>query len=172
MIHAVTDPESHARALRRIERLWNAVPGTPAAAEFDALATLVDTYERRNFPIAPPDPIDAIETRCEELGWSRKELETVLGSRARVSEVLARRRPLSLAMIRRVHAVLGIPAEILITEPKPSSKARARVRSASTRLNDVTAGRSTRSSKLTGVARTTPSRNRAAPKSSRAGGGS
>ncbi len=57
-IHAVIDPESHARALRRIQRLWNAVPGTAEAAEFDALATRVDAYERQWSPIAPPDPID------------------------------------------------------------------------------------------------------------------
>jgi HTH-type transcriptional regulator/antitoxin HigA len=169
VIHAIIDPESHARALRRIERLWDALPGTPAADELDALATLVDAYERRRFPIASPDPIDAIETRCEELGWSRKELEPVLGSRARVSEVLARRRPLSLAMIRRVHAALGIPAEILITEPKPISKPGARGRTVSTRVNVATAGRSARTSKSESVARTSP-RPRAASKSSRAGG--
>jgi HTH-type transcriptional regulator/antitoxin HigA len=127
MLHAVTDDESHARALRRIERLWDSVPGTAAGDELDALATLVDAYEKRRFPVAPPDPIEAIEARCVDLGWSRKELEPLLGSRARVSEVLSRRRPLSLAMIRRVHAVMGIPAEILIAEAWRGATARGRV---------------------------------------------
>jgi HTH-type transcriptional regulator/antitoxin HigA len=68
MTDAILDPESHARALRRIERLWDAVPGTPEAAELDALATRVDAYERRRFPIAPPDPRDAIEPIRVERG--------------------------------------------------------------------------------------------------------
>ena len=68
LIHVITDPESRARALRCIQRLWNAVPGTAEAAEFDALATLVDAYERRRFPMAPPDPRDAIEPNSTERG--------------------------------------------------------------------------------------------------------
>ena len=131
MIHPVTDHDSHEKALRRIEQLWDAAPGSPEADELDALATLVDAYERRAFPIPPPDPVEAIEARREQLGWSRKELEPLLGSRARVSEVLTRRRALTLPMIRRVHEEMGIPADVLITEPRPIAKARARGRSAS-----------------------------------------
>ena len=126
MIHPVTDQESHQRALRRIEQLWDAAPGSAEADELDALATLLDAYERRAFPILPPDPIAAIEARREQLGWSRRELEPLLGSRARVSEVLTRRRALTLAMIRRVHTGMGIPADVLITEPRPVAKARVR----------------------------------------------
>ncbi len=129
MLHPVTDHESHANALRRIEQLWDAAPGSPEADELDALATLVDAYERRASPIPPPDPVEAIEARREQLGWSRKDLEPLLGSRARVSEVLTGRRALTLPMIRRVHAGMGIPADLLITEPRPIAKARARVRS-------------------------------------------
>lgn len=126
MIHPVNDHESHEKALRRIERLWDAAPGSPEADELDALATLVDAYERRTFPIPPPDPVEAIEARREELGWTRKQLEPLLGSRARVSEVLTRRRSLTLPMIRRVHSGMGIPADVLITEPRPIAKARTR----------------------------------------------
>ncbi|MCC6521592.1 MAG: helix-turn-helix domain-containing protein, partial [Polyangiaceae bacterium] len=87
----------------------------------------------------PPDPVEAIEARREQLGWSRKELEPLLGSRARVSEVLTRRRALTLPMIRRVHEGMGIPADVLITEPRPI--ARARARGSTARRKETTAGR-------------------------------
>ena len=120
MIEPVVNEESHGRALRRIEELWDAEPGSPEAQELDALATLVDAYERKQFPIAPPDPIAAIEARCEQLGWTRKELEPLIGSRARVSEVLGRKRALTLPMIRKLHASMQIPAEVLIAPPPHS----------------------------------------------------
>jgi len=91
-IEPVHDEASHEKALRRIEELWDAEPDTSAGAELDAIATLVDAYERRTFPILPPDPIAAIEDRLDQLGWKRKDLESLIGSRARVSEVLNRKR--------------------------------------------------------------------------------
>lgn len=100
MIEPVVDEQSHRRALRRIEELWDAEAGTPGFQELDALATLVDAYERRHVPIAPPDAVAAIEARCEQLGWTRKELEALIGSRARVSEVLGRKR--ALRSLRRI----------------------------------------------------------------------
>lgn len=115
MIEPIIDDASHKRALERIEVLWDAEPGTPEAAELDALATLVDAYERRQFPILPPDPLSAIQARAEQLGWTRKELEAVIGSRARVSEVLRGRRSLTLPMIRRIHTTMGISADVLIS---------------------------------------------------------
>ena len=117
MLHPVTDERSHARALARIEALWDAAAGSSEERELDALATLVDAYERRTHPIAPPHPVLAIMARCEALGWSRAQLEPLIGSRARVSEVLTGKRPLTLAMIRRLHVAMAIPAEILIAEP-------------------------------------------------------
>jgi HTH-type transcriptional regulator/antitoxin HigA len=127
MIEPVADRESHRRALRRIEQLWEAKPGSPEERELDALATLVDAYERRTFPIQQLDPIGAIRLRCEQLGWTRRQLEPLIGSRARVSEVLSGRRALTLPMIRRINEKLGIPAEVLIAEAQPSSKHRRRM---------------------------------------------
>ena len=123
MIEPVVDERSHRKALRRIEALWNAPSGSSAERELDAVATLVDAYERRTFPIPPPDPVEAIIVRMEELGLTRRDLEPLIGSRARVSEVLSRKRDLTLPMIRRVHEHLGIPADILILEPRPLRKA-------------------------------------------------
>ncbi|MBN1606235.1 MAG: transcriptional regulator [Polyangiaceae bacterium] len=123
MIEPVVDEVSHRKALRRIEQLWDAAPGSSAERELDALATLVDAYERRTSPIVPPDPVEAISMRLEALGLTRRDLEPLIGSRARVSEVLSRKRALTLPMIRRVHERLGIPAEILILEPRPLRKA-------------------------------------------------
>lgn len=126
MIEPVVDHSSHQKALRRIEQLWDATPGSREERELDALATLVDAYERRAFPIKALDPLEAIQLRCEQLGWSRRQLEPLIGSRARVSEVLSGRRALTLPMIRRINESLGIPAEILIAEPRAGRAASAR----------------------------------------------
>lgn len=124
MIQPVVDQQSHQKALRRIEKLWDAQAGSREEQELDALATLVDAYERRAFPIRPLSPIEAIAARCEQLGWTRKELEPLIGSRARVSEVMTGRRPLTLAMIRNVHLYMSIPAEVLISSPVAPASAR------------------------------------------------
>lgn len=87
MIQPITDEASHKKALRRAEQLWNAEPGSPQERELDALATLLDVYEQRAFPIEGLGPLDAIKLRCEYLGWTRRDLEPLIGSRARVSEV-------------------------------------------------------------------------------------
>ena len=128
MIEPVADSLSHQKALRRIEKLWDAKPGSSQERELDALATLVDAYERRAFPIQQLSPIEAITQRCAQLGWSRKELEPLIGSRARVSEVLTGRRPLTLPMIRGIHRVMNIPAEILISAPQSARKVSPRRR--------------------------------------------
>ena len=91
-----------------------AKPGTDDGDELDVLATLVDAYEAKHFPIDSPDPIEAIRFRMEQMGLERKDLEPFIGSRARVSEVLNKRRGLSLKMIRALHEELDIPLEALI----------------------------------------------------------
>lgn len=91
-------------------------PGTPKGDRLDILATLVQAYEARHFPIDAPDPVEAIKFRMEQSGLTVKDLEPIIGRPNRVYEVLSRKRPLTLAMIRRLHRSLGIPAEVLIAE--------------------------------------------------------
>ena len=102
------------QALAELERLWGAKSGTPEGDRLDVLATLIDAYEARHHPIDPPDPIEAIRFRMEQQGLTRRDLEPLIGSRARVTEVLNRKRSLSIAMIRRLHTALGISADVLI----------------------------------------------------------
>jgi HTH-type transcriptional regulator/antitoxin HigA len=109
-------------ALAEVNRLWGAKSGTPKGDRLDVLATLIDAYDAAQFPFDRPDPIDAIKFRMEQMGLTRKELEPLIGSRARVAEVLNPKRSLSIEMIRRLNDELGIPAEILI-QPTRRKKA-------------------------------------------------
>ena len=105
-------------ALREIESLMAAAADSPKGDRLDVLATLVEAYEAKHHAIDAPDPIDAIKFRMEQAGLSRRDLEPMIGGRGRVSEVLSGRRGLTLPMIRRLHAALGIPAEVLIRDPR------------------------------------------------------
>ena len=87
---------------------------TPEGVRLDVLATLVEAYERKHYPIGPPDPIEAIKFHMEQQGLTPKDLQPMIGGLNRVYEVLAGKRPLSMRMVRRLHAQLGIPADILI----------------------------------------------------------
>jgi HTH-type transcriptional regulator / antitoxin HigA len=109
-------------AMSEIEALWGARSGTTEGDRLDVLATLVEAYESHRYPMDPPDPIDAIKFRMEQLGLKRKDLEGIIGTRARIAEVLDGKRSLSITMIRKLHAEFGIPAEILI---RPSRKTAA-----------------------------------------------
>jgi len=113
-IRPIRNNSDHESALKRIQVLMAAKPGTDEGDELDVLATLVDAYEVKHFPIESPDPIEAIKFRMEQMGLERKDLEPLIGSRARVSEVLNKRRGLSLKMIRTLHEELDIPLEALI----------------------------------------------------------
>lgn len=113
-IRPIRSEADHAAAMKEIEQLWASKSGTRAGDRLDVLATLIDAYEVRNFPIDPPDPIDAIRFRMEQQGLTRKDLEPMIGSRTRVSEVLNRKRGLSIEMIRRLRAGLGISADVLV----------------------------------------------------------
>lgn len=110
----IRSDQDHENALTELERLWAAPLGTPEGDRLDVLITLVDAYESSHDPIDLPDPISAILFRMEQQGLSRKDLEPMIGTRARVSEVMNHKRDLSIEMIRRLHDQLGIPAEILI----------------------------------------------------------
>jgi HTH-type transcriptional regulator / antitoxin HigA len=105
-------------ALAEIDRLMDAESNTPRGDRLDVLVTLVEAYEAKRWAIDPPDPIDAIKLRMEQRGLSRRDLERILGSRGRVSEVLNRRRDLSVEMMRRLHQELAIPAESLLRAPR------------------------------------------------------
>lgn len=104
-------------ALAYVETLMDASPGSPEEEELEVFALLIDTYEQTHHPISLPDPIEAIKFRMEQQGLLQKDLVPYLGSQSKVSEVLNRKRPLSLTMIRALHDGLGIPAEVLLQEP-------------------------------------------------------
>ena len=110
----IRDSADHEAALDEVSRLWGAKPGSPEGDRLDVLATLIDAYEQLQFPMDPPDPIDAILFRLEQMNMTRRDLEPIIGSRGRVAEVLNRKRSLSIEMIRNLHDKLGISAEILI----------------------------------------------------------
>lgn len=111
--------KDHERAMKEVESLWGAKSGTPKGDRLDVLATLIDAWEAAHYPMDPPDPIEAIKFRMEQLGLTRKDLEGIIGTRARIAEVLSGKRELSIAMIRRLNEQLGIPADVLI---KPTRK--------------------------------------------------
>jgi len=117
-IKPIRTNQDYEAALNEIEILWGAEPGTPDGDQFEVLFTLVEAYEEQVYEILPPDPVEAIKYYMESRGLERNDLEAYIGSSGRVSEVLNRKRPLTLRMIRKLHAGLGIPAEVLITETR------------------------------------------------------
>ena len=122
IVKPIKTQRDYRRALKEIGKLMDAKRNTPEGDRLDLLVTLASAWEERHCTIDPPDPVDAILFTMEQRGLTRRYLEPYIGSRARVAEVLNRRRPLTLLMIRRLHAGLGIPAESLIG-PIESSRA-------------------------------------------------
>lgn len=108
--------EDYDAALARVEDIWGAEPGTPESDEPASLSILVEAYEREHHPIDPPDPIEAIRFRMEQMGLTRKDLEPFIGHRGRVAEVLNRKRGLTLDMIRNLSEGLGISPEVLVAK--------------------------------------------------------
>jgi HTH-type transcriptional regulator/antitoxin HigA len=139
-IQPVRTEAEHDAAVARITQLMGAERGTAAGDERDILATLVDAYEAMNFPIDTPDPVTIIKFQMEQQGLTRKDLEPMIGSRARVSEVLTGKRALTLPMIRRLHAGLYIPVDLLIG----SSPVPVRIATRSKRKPPVAASRAGR----------------------------
>lgn len=103
-------------ALKRLEVIFDSKKGSKNGDELELLSLLIDNYELEKFPIDLPDPIEAIKFRMEQLGYSQKDLTEVIGLKSRVSEILNRKRKLTLEMIRKLHEVLGIPTEVLVRE--------------------------------------------------------
>jgi HTH-type transcriptional regulator / antitoxin HigA len=108
-----TDTDYRA-ALEEAERLWAAEPGTPDGDRVEVLSTLIEAYEARHYPIPTPDPIAAIVFMMEQKELSRRDLEPAIGSRGRVSEILTRKQPLTLPMVRALSALLNIPTDVLV----------------------------------------------------------
>ena len=123
-LQPIRSEDDYRAALKRVEQFFDAAqepdPESEEGAFFEALMTLVEAYERKHYPISLPDPIEAIKFRMDQNGISVKDLEPLIGKSNRVYEVLNRKRPLTLAMIRRLHSALGIPAEVLIAAPAPA----------------------------------------------------
>jgi HTH-type transcriptional regulator / antitoxin HigA len=113
-IKPIKTDQDYDTALAQIAALMNAVPGSPEGDRLDVMVTLVEAYEAQHFPIESPDPIGAIEFVMEQRGLSRKDLESYIGNRHRISEIMNHKRSLTLPMIRKLHQGLGIPAEVLI----------------------------------------------------------
>ncbi len=113
-IKPIKSEADYEAALNEIERLFEAKPGTAEADRLEVLTTLVEAYEENHYAIPLPDPIEAIQYHMESRGLSRRDLERFIGGRARVSEILNRKRPLTMEMIRNLPGGLGISAEVLI----------------------------------------------------------
>jgi HTH-type transcriptional regulator/antitoxin HigA len=119
MQHKVVKTETeYNQALERLEQIFDAEPGTAEGDELELLSLLIDNYERERFPIDLPDPIEAIKFRMEQLNYKPKDLVSVIGFRSRVTEVLNKKRKLSLDMIRRLNKDLHISTDVLIQEYK------------------------------------------------------
>lgn len=120
-IRPIKTEADYEAALAEIDTLLEAAPGAPETDRLEVLSLLVEAWEDAHYPIEAPDPVEAILFYMEQNDLSRKDLEPFIGDRARVADVLNRKRPLSLSMIRRLNAGLGIPAEVLIKEYRLSA---------------------------------------------------
>ena len=113
-IKLIKTKKDYEQALARLEVIFDAKKRTPQGDELELLGMLVDNYENEKFPIGFPDPIEAIKFRMEQLGYTQTDLANVVGLKSRASEILNRKRKLSLEMIRQIHDSLNIPTEVLI----------------------------------------------------------
>ncbi len=130
-IKPIRSEADYEAVLKEIEQLAGSLTGTPESDRMDVLVTLAEAYEVRHFPIPEPDdPVEVLRYYMESRGLTRADLVAYLGSKERVSEILNRKRGLSLAMIRRLHDGLGIPADLLVQKqsPRPGRNAHARTR--------------------------------------------
>ncbi|MFN6944499.1 MAG: type II toxin-antitoxin system HigA family antitoxin [Cytophagaceae bacterium] len=115
-IRPIRNINDYNEALEKLELIFDAKQGTPEGDELEILTILIDKYEKENFPIDLPDPIEAVKFRMEQLNMKQKDLAATIGFKSRISEVLNRKRKLTLDMIRKLHEQLNIPTNILIKE--------------------------------------------------------
>lgn len=110
----IKSKKDYQAALARLDLIFDARPGTKEGDELEILGILIEKYEAEHFPVGLPDPIEAIKFRMEQLGYTQNDLANIFGLKSRASEILNRRRKLSLEMIRQLHDKLGIPTDVLI----------------------------------------------------------
>lgn len=115
-IAPIRNEKDYQRALDRLEVIFDAKKETEQGDELEILSILVDNYENENFPIGMPDPIEAIKFRMEQMGMKQKDLAEVVGFKSRVSEILNRKRKLTLEMVRKLNTTLRIPTEVLVQD--------------------------------------------------------
>lgn len=115
-IKPIKTEQEYNQALQRLEVIFDAKLGSPEGDELEVLGILIDQFENENFPIGLPDPIEAIKFRMEQMGYNQTDLAKIVGLKSRASEILNRKRKLSLEMIRQLHTKLNIPTDVLIQE--------------------------------------------------------
>jgi len=113
-IKPIRTKKDYEQALSRLEVIFDSKKGTDKGDELEILGMLIENYENKKFPIGFPDPVEAIKFRMEQLGYNQTDLANVVGLKSRASEILNRKRKLSLEMIRQLHDRLNIPTEVLI----------------------------------------------------------
>jgi HTH-type transcriptional regulator/antitoxin HigA len=115
-LKVIKTEKQYRAALSRLEEIFDSKKGSKTADELELLSLLIEKYENESSPIDFPDPIEAIKFRMEQLGYKQKDLAAAIGLKSRVSEILNRKRKLTLDMIRKLHVALGIPTEVLVKE--------------------------------------------------------
>ena len=115
-IKPIKTKKEYESALKRLDKIFDSNPGTKNGDELEVLSILIDKYEKENYPIDFPDPIEAIKFRMEQLNLKQKDLANVIGFKTRVSEVMNRKRKLTLDMIRKISEALSIPTDVLVKE--------------------------------------------------------
>ncbi|MEX1000638.1 MAG: helix-turn-helix domain-containing protein [Crocinitomicaceae bacterium] len=115
-ISPIHSEKDYQKALEQLEKIFDAKPGTKEGDELEILSILIDKYENEHFPIEMPDPVEAIKFRMEQMGMKQKDLVAMIGFKSRVSEILNRKRKLTLDMVRKLSKALRIPTEVLIQE--------------------------------------------------------
>ena len=115
-ISPIRNEKDYQKAFDRLEVIFDSKKGTEKGDELEILSILIDQYEKDNFPIDLPDPIEAIKFRMEQMGMKQKDLAEVVGFKSRVSEILNKKRKLTLEMIRKLNSTLNIPTEVLVQD--------------------------------------------------------
>ena len=113
-IRPIKTTEDYEKALEKLEAIFDAKPDSKEGDELEVLSILIDYYEKEHYPIALPDPIEAIKFRMEQMGYDQKDLAAIFGLKSRASEILNKKRKLSLEMIRQLHKKMNIPTDVLV----------------------------------------------------------